>query len=314
MSFQYGRVATPAIHRERTMQQTLSFLKPRANPLRSDPSAMAAKQLSPQLKHILVTTALLESRAHLYSGYLAAVFARKDGRWHLAVRQWNEEEAQHGRVLMRLAARLPLHDKPAALFERYLADVPYHARRGVSVRGSVGRELVARCVVEALASTYYRVLADAVDAPALRETFTLLARDEARHFGMFRRMLLEECDVDAKLSTASILLAALQRMIALEDEQISYASYLVSGGAVFSCRRQSHIYARTLYPLYRYRHLHYAAGMLLLILNHRSSQLQHALAALLWLGVRARSALAAVMMQLPGASKIRDVEERSPAA
>lgn len=285
-----------------------AFIKPCSAHLQNcmqDFAAVQTSKLSGPVCHIIVTTALLESRAHLYAGYLASVFAGKDARWLSAVRQWNEEEARHGRTLMRLSARLPLSISAPELLSRYLADVPYHQRTGVSVRGSIGQELVARCVVEALASTYYRVLSDACQSePLVSASFSALAKDEARHFGMFRRMLQEEQGLDASLTTSAIIQTGIRRMLALEDEQIGYASYLActaneqaSADRVFSRRLQAHMYAQTLYPLYRYRHLKYAAGMLLLVVERRSAVIQALLAAFLWLGVKGRIALAKVALR-----------------
>ena len=57
------------------------------------------------------------------------------------------------------------------------------------MRGSVADELVARCVVEALASTFYRVLRDACADALGRRLLATLSQDEARHYGMFAAML-----------------------------------------------------------------------------------------------------------------------------
>ncbi len=72
---------------------------------------------------------------------------------------------------------------------KYEALVSYHAPTGESVRGSVAAELVSRCVVEALASTLYRVLADSSLDRNVIAAYSALAQDEARHYGMFLRML-----------------------------------------------------------------------------------------------------------------------------
>lgn len=272
------------------------------------------QQLSQNIQHIIATTALIESRAALYGNYLLATFAEKDVRWLNSIRQWTNEETNHGEILSRIAVQFGMRVAPETLLARYLADVPYHDNNGVSVRGSVGKELVARCVVEALASTYYRVLADSTDEATTRQTLAFLAQDEARHFGMFRRMLIEEQSTqtrtDSRLTNLAIISTAMQRMIALGDEQISYASWLVgqarnerkaessSRSTYFSKRFEANVYAAKLYRLYRYEHLHYAAGMLLQIGNLRSAKIQTILAALLWCGVRLRAALAMTAVRL----------------
>jgi hypothetical protein len=73
----------------------------------------------------------------------------------------------------------------AATMQKYQALLSYHEPTGQSVRGSIAGELVARCVVEALASTLYDVLADAAPDVTTRVMYTTLAQDEARHLGMF---------------------------------------------------------------------------------------------------------------------------------
>ncbi len=289
-----------------------SFLKPRSTQkffTTNSENKIQTDQLSQNIQHIVATTALLESRAALYGDYLLATFAEKDVRWLNSIRQWTNEEANHGKMLSHIAMQLGMRSPPEDLLTRYVAEVPYHDNNGVSVRGSVGKELVARCVVEALASTYYRALADCVREPATRRTLTFLAQDEARHFGMFRRMLIEEKNTDSKLTNFAIITAAVKRMMALGDEQISYASWLVgqaqderktqspSHSTYFSKRWEANIYAAKLYPLYRYKHLHYAAGMMLQIGNLRSAKAQQCLGAALWCGVRLRALAAKVALR-----------------
>jgi hypothetical protein len=287
---------SPAIH--------TPFLKPRntQNSFKTNSqNKIKTQQLSQNIQDIIATTALLESRAALYGDYLLATFAEKDVRWLNGIRQWTNEETNHGEILSRIAMQFGIRVAPETLLARYLADVPYHVNNGVSVRGSVGKELVARCVVEALASTYYRALADSVCEATTRQALAFLAQDEARHFGMFRRMLIEERNTDSRLTHFAIISTALKRMMALGDEQISYASWLVGQArnerkaestshlTLFSKRLEANVYAAKLYPFYRYKHLHYAAGMLLQIGSLRSAKIQLCLAISLWCGVRLRA-------------------------
>ncbi len=288
-----------------------TFLKPRHSQnslVANSHNKIQAQQLSQNVQHIIATTALIESRAALYGDYLLATFAEKDVRWLNGIRQWTNEEINHGEILSRIAMQFGMRVAPETLLAQYLADVPYHDNNGVSVRGSVGRELVARCVVEALASTYYRALADSTDEATTRQTLAFLAQDEARHFGMFRRMLIEEWETGTRLTRFAIISTALKRMMALGDEQISYASWLVRlardenkcestlHSTYFSKRFEANVYAAKLYPLYCYKHLHYAAGMLLQIGNLRSAKVQHCLAISLWCGVRLRAFAAKVAL------------------
>jgi hypothetical protein len=294
---------SPAIH--------TPFLKPRntQNSFKTNSqNKIQTQQLSQNIRHIIATTALLESRAALYGDYLLATFAKKDARWLNSVQQWTKEETNHGEILSCIAMQFGMRVAPETLLARYLADVPYHVNNGVSVRGSIGKELVARCVVEALASTYYRALADSTDEATTRQALAFLAQDEARHFGMFRCMLIEERNTDSRLTNFAIISTALKRMMALGDKQISYASWLVgqarderkaestSRSTFFSKRFEANVYAAKLYPLYRYKHLHYAAGMLLQIGNVRCAKIQQCLAISLWGGVRLRALAARVLL------------------
>ena len=149
--------------------------------------------------HVLRTTALVEARADQYGDYLRAVFATRGELWRRAVDTWNAEERRHGEVLRRLCEAADAQfDFPRCQAD-YHAAVRYHDCDGQSVRGSVAGELVARCVVEALASTFYRVLHDAVADAAARAALQALAQDEARHYGMFRAMLVAEEGVQGVL-------------------------------------------------------------------------------------------------------------------
>lgn len=176
--------------------------------------------IAPDIAHIVKTTSLLESRADQYSDYLRAVFTGRDRKWLSAIDQWNSEERQHGVVLRLLCEALPSDYDFESLMKEYTDRVPYHAVDGQSVRGSVAAELVARCFVEASASTFYRVLADATTDKTHRAIFITLSKDEARHFGMFTTMLMAEETHNQQLSLWQKIKAVGSRLFELEDAQI----------------------------------------------------------------------------------------------
>lgn len=215
--------------------------------------------------HIARTVALLESRADQYAAYLHALLDGRGPDWAEALARWNAEEAQHGVVLRRLCEAADAGFRFDDCMAAYRRSVAYHACDGRSVRGSVAAELVARCVVEALASSLYRVLADASADPRQRAVFDALARDEARHFGMFRSMLREEEAAGRRLGTLPRLAVMLRRLLALEDAQIMHASFAAAGrpGGTFRARQEAHRYLALLYGHYRWRHVLYAGRMLL---------------------------------------------------
>ncbi|MCQ4165663.1 ferritin-like domain-containing protein [Tahibacter harae] len=277
----------------------MSLLKPAARPLRS--TDFAWSQLLPAgydaaLLHILRTTALVESRADQYADYLRAVFAARGSEWRAAIDGWNREEREHGVVLRRLCEAADGEFGFDAALKAYLDGVDYHACDGISVRGSIAGELVARCVVEALASTFYRVLRDRCADPLGRAVLHALSQDEARHYGMFHAMLQAE-RARTPLSLWQRLRVGLGRMLELSDDQIMFASWLVDADSAprYACHAAARRYNADLYPHYRFAHLHYAARLLCpALFGLRHDGLSRVFAAGLWLGVRARALLSAL--------------------
>ena len=274
----------------------MPFLKPAARPWRATDfsySRVAPESCDADLLHILRTTALVESRADQYADYLRAVFAPRGESWRDAIDQWNREEREHGRALRRLAEAAGGGFAFERAMDAYLDGVAYHACDGRSVRGSIAGELVARCIVEALASTFYRVLRDSCRDETGRHVLHALALDEARHYGMFKALLDAEC-AQRRLSLRQRLHVGLRRMLELGDEQIMVAAWLVDPAASARYRRRAVVrrYEAALYPRYRLSHLHFAARLIGPVLfGRRSEPLNRGFAVLLWLGVRLRAVL-----------------------
>lgn len=252
------------------------------------------------VRHISKTVCLLESRCDDYAEYLRAIFRDREPAWNDAIDRRNAEECQHGEVLRLLSEGAdPAFDFEARMAE-YESLVSYHEPTGRSVRGSVGAELVSRCVVEALASTLYRVLADATADPACRAVYAALAQDEARHFGMFLLMLEAETKSKGRLGFVARCRHAARRMLDLEDDQIMVASCVVAGRAGVPIRRRAEAngYLGRLYPLYRRQHLRYAARMLFRTLGMRPSRALVAAGGLaLWAAIRVRGLWARLTRQ-----------------
>jgi hypothetical protein len=155
--------------------------------------------------------------------------------------------------------------------------------------------------VEALASTLYRVLADATKHAEGRRVFSALAQDEARHFGMFSRMLAAEAELSGGLRPLARCVHALRRMVALEDGQIMVASGVVARRAdgPVCVRREAHWYLARLYGLYRWKHLRYASQMLLQTVSIRPTNGRVSICtAILWLAVKVRWAWACALTTL----------------
>ena len=136
---------------------------------------------------------------------------------------------------------------------RYDSLVSFHAPTGEWVRGSVAAEMVSRCVVEALACTLYRVLADSTPDCNASAVYSALAQDEARHYGMFLKMVNVEGERNPRIAILARFRFALRRIIELEDSQIMLASCVVAGRANNSIfqRREANWYLSRLYRFYR---------------------------------------------------------------
>jgi hypothetical protein len=247
----------------------MSFIKPLPNHWKPSDFLLSDSALGEPVLHISKTVCLLESRCDDYADYLRAIFCDRDQIWNAAIDQWNSEECQHGELLRLLCQAVDANFGFGPLMDRYETLVSYHEPNGKSVRGSVGAEMVSRCVVEALASTLYRVLADAADDPKCRLVFSSLAQDEARHFGMFLKMLDTESASVQGLGVLARCVHAVRRMVALEDAQIMVASCVVAqrSDTPIHQRLEANWYLLRLYGLYRWKHLRYAAKMLLQTVN-----------------------------------------------
>ncbi len=268
-----------------------AFIKSLPNHWKPGDFSLFGEVLSEPVRHIAQTVCLLESRCNDYAEYLRAIVGQRGERWMAAIDQWNMEECRHGELLRLLCETADPSFSFQRLMDRYTGLVRYHVPDGKSVRGSLGAELVARCVVEALASTFYRVLADATGTAESRRAFSVLAQDEARHFGMFLRMLEAEAELTGGMGPMTRCVHALRRMLALEDDQIMAASWVVARRAdvPLSVHQEANRYIVRLYRLYRWKHLQLAARMLFQTLAVRPTFFRVMIGTTaLWLAIKLR--------------------------
>jgi tRNA isopentenyl-2-thiomethyl-A-37 hydroxylase MiaE len=280
---------------------TDAFIKPSPNHWKPDDFDLSNISVDESLLHITKTICLLESRCDDYADYLLAIFRDRDENWTSAIRLWNAEECQHGVTLRKVCESRDQGFDFGKSMAQYEALVSYHAPTGESVRGSVAAELVSRCVVEALASTLYRVLADTATDSQVSTVYSALAQDEARHFGMFLKMLNAEAIDDPTLGFRARCSFALKRMLELEDAQIMIASCVVAGRAdgEIKRRREANEYLANLYRLYRWNHLRYAVRMLLRVVGLRATNWIVGPATMsLWLAVKLRLFLASIAIRV----------------
>lgn len=272
-----------------------SFIRPSPNHWKPGDFDLSSISLDESLLHITKTICLLESRCDDYAEYLQGILRDRSYAWTSAISRWNSEECQHG-VTLRAVCEAGDHafDFDSCM-SSYKSLVAYHALTGESVRGSVAAEMVSRCVVEAFASTLYRVLADSTLDRNASAVYSALGRDEARHYGMFLKMLNTEALVNHGISVLARCRFALQRMLELEDAQIILASCVVAGRAnstIFR-RREANWYLSRVYPFYHWRHLRCAARMLLLTVDLRATPFRVSIVSLgMWSAIKIRLLIA----------------------
>jgi hypothetical protein len=272
-----------------------SFIRPSPNHWKPGDFDLSTISLDESLLHITKTICLLESRCDDYAEYLQAILRDRSYAWTSAITRWNIEECQHC-VTLRAVCEAGDHDFDFdSCMSNYKSLVTYHALTGESVRGSVAAEMVSRCVVEALASTLYRVLADSTLDRNASAVYSALGRDEARHYGMFLKMLNAEALMNHGIGFLARCRFALQRMLELEDAQIMLASCVVAGRANTTIFRriEANWYFSRVYRFYRWGHLRYAARMLLLIVDLRATPFRVSIVSLgMWSAIKIRLLIA----------------------
>jgi hypothetical protein len=229
------------------------------------------------VRYIVRTTCLLESRSQQYGDYLVRVLPR---RFHTRIQRWSEEESAHGeRLRAWLTARDPEFDVDATMAE--MAALPYHA--DPSRDRSPADEILSRCVVEAFAAGFYRALGDATDDPELKPICKGLMADEARHFAGFMAM----AEQLPPLSMPRRLAGIARRVKELDDDQILFAAHCANHpGEAYDHGTSRRRYLGRVYGMYQPDHLRFVQTMLLRTLGTRATPwarqgLSHALFAAL---------------------------------
>ncbi|MEZ4320569.1 MAG: ferritin-like domain-containing protein [Myxococcota bacterium] len=211
------------------------------------------------IRAIVRTTWLLEARSERYGDYLQRVLP---DRFALRVARWSAEEGEHGRLLGDWLARHdPTFDQAGAA-ERF-ATLPYHEDPDTDRDPS--DEALSRCVVEALASGFYRALGDATDDPELAKLCRRLMSDEARHFAGFRALSEHLPALSGPRRVAVIL----RRVRELDDDQIVFASHCADPHGPYDHTAARRRYLGRVTRMIRPEHARYVQAMLFQTLGGR---------------------------------------------
>ena len=198
---------------------------------------------------------LIEFNSGDYTTYLCNVF-HDDARFQKAVRNWQTEEVQHGRVLAmwaKLADPSFDFDRSFKLFIEGFR-VPLDAAQ--SVRGSRAAELIARCLVETGTHTYYSALADATKEPVFKAICRRIAADERAHYALFHRYL-DRYQEKEQLNLWQRIRVAFARISETQDDELAYAYYaanVAETGRSYDRRENARAYSSTALRFYRPQH------------------------------------------------------------
>ena len=219
-------------------------------------------KVDPDMLGAIKAAALVERDANDYVAYLGSVF-HDDPEFRAAARAWGDEELQHGQALGRWAGLADPEFDFDANFARYTVShqIPLDAAR--SVRGSRSGELVARCVVEVGTSSFYSALGDATDEPVLKAICRNIAKDEIRHYTLFRSHLQRYLAIE-RPSLLVRVRALLVRFAEHSDDELAYAYYCGLGEtAPYSRKRFNRAYTWRAIAFYRYDHVARAVPLFL---------------------------------------------------
>ena len=259
-----------------------------------DWSAVTPSRVPKELLETVKTAALVEANSADYVTYLRNVFAG-DAAFVAAAEAWGIEEAQHGAALARWAAAVdPAFDFDTAL-ARFRAGYQIPTDAAASVRGSLGGELVARCVVESGTCSFYSAMRDSSPDPVLRAICHRIAQDEASHYLLFERHL-QRYLAREPMSLWQRLKIAFGRVDETGDDELAYAYFSANcaENTPYDRIRCARAYWRRAMSLYQRRHLQSVARMILNATGLRvGPRLLNAALAAVWWGLQRRLATAA---------------------
>lgn len=221
-----------------------------------------ASKVSADTLQVVKAASLVERNAGDYVAYLSNVFAA-DPEFGRRIRQWGEEEIQHGEALGRWVQQVDpsfsFHREYRQFCEAYRLPMEVNE----SVRGSLAGELVARCVVEIGTSSLYSALRDATDEPVLKELCDNIAKDEIRHYKMFHDYLLKYNRQD-RLNLLRRALVAYQRFREIDDDELPLAFHCGNTPHLeYDHRQAARTYARLAFSHYRRDHVDRAVALTL---------------------------------------------------
>jgi len=170
---------------------------------------------------ILVGSSFLETTSPLYTHNLITYYQNCEEVVDWLTRHWQLEEVEHGKAMKAYVnAVWPDFDWQRAYENFYLEFEPYCAPDRYQPGKAL--EMLARCVTESGAATFYKALRDSTKEPVLRDLLDRMQRDEIRHYKYFLRFF-RYFNEQEKNTKVGILITMLRRGMRVHGEDIFIA-------------------------------------------------------------------------------------------
>ena len=226
--------------------------------------------VTPELLAAVKTAALVEANSGDYVIYLHNIFPN-DAEFKRLADIWGEEEVQHGAALGRWAELVDLTFDFSSRVDHFRSLYQLPLNVSESVRGTNEGELIARCVVEAGTCSYYSAIRDFTQEPVLKQICTYIARDESRHYRLFKDNGLKR----ASLGFFQRLKVAIGRVIEVNDDELGYAWHAANApleeiGVNYDREKCTGMYNRIVAGMYKRKHMDAAVHMVASAIGLRS--------------------------------------------
>jgi hypothetical protein len=220
--------------------------------------------VNPTLLKLAKTACLVEYNSGDYTTYLTRIFSGNPD-FAEAIVEWGADERRHGLALKRWAEMCDPEFNFDNALKRFTSSYRVPMEVDESVRGSLGKELVARCIVESGTSSYYAALSDASDEPVFKQICKLISIDEIHHYNLFFKFLKQYIPRE-NLSVWQRTKVALSRCIEVSDEEMSFA-YVASNKpneeiSKANLKSYSSEFMSLTYGLYQYKHMRSALKLI----------------------------------------------------